>query len=375
MARTLLNKVPNDEVLSNHLTNMFHTYDDMTPDKPSSYFLWSNNDFKSKEFLSNVCHAGLPGLDRNIWDNLITAVPKSDEISLAYQRMLIQGPFKGLSDLITLESKGNNYYIRCTNLDKWPSNVLYNYCIATRLPIEFNNLLPRWNELVKVGFNSTLALLLSQSTNGTPFSKNYGRKFPNSNHMWFDPSSDWLAIVNGEMLDPAPESFKKQPAHCFPCNVIWGSRQNYFKYITMSDEEISEQLGLPIVISKPPPKRPTFKPNKIPPIDWVAIQAAQHPQLAQFEDVAPPQAPPEGWGQHFLGQEVNALQIANNQLHMAIEAAPAVGQLLPQPIVDWEHQNFDDDDDDLNDIIPEDDDPWPDDMDDQEHEFNNDEIL
>lgn len=201
------------------------------------------------DFYSKVCHAELKYLDPG-FDNLVTAVPKTDEVSLAYLQMLINGPFKAFSDLIGLHKLGDNYYILCSTLGKWPANVLYNFCIATRVPIEYPAYLPYWKELVDKGFNPALAFLLSYSVRGEPKLKH--RVFPAAHHLWLDPSSDWNNILNGEMSNMTP-AFKEYPKGCEPCNVIWGTSKDYTQISMMSAEEVCEYFKTPIEVPAPPP--------------------------------------------------------------------------------------------------------------------------
>lgn len=341
MARSLLNKVPDDLVLSRNLSALFNTYGSLDPSNPSSYFLLSKDPPRSVTYFIAVCHASLRAVQHNTWDSLVTAVPKSDELSLSYQRMLIQGPFRGLSDLINLEKSGDHYYIRCNELDKWPANVLSNYCIATRVPIEYPHYLPLWEELVKLGYDSTLAFLLSSSTMGEHFNGN--RTFPQLNHMWTDPSSDWRAIVHGEMAN-LTESFRSKPSASFPCNVIWGTRPDYVKYVTMGDEEISQHLNLPIVPPKAPPRRDKVRtlyqeiiaqqqaagaePGAIIPLHWANPQA-------EMANVALNQA----W------HNAVALQPANPAAEILLGDWPApVAVGGPQPPNDFDFDEFDGDD-------------------------------
>ena len=235
------------------LSVMIASYPDLNNKRPSSWFVW-NDEGKIKIDINCVCHANLLYYDLG-WDNLITAIPKSDDVSLAYQRMLIYGPFKAFSDLISLKKIDDNYYSHVTSLEDWPANVLFNYCIATRVPIEHAHLLKFWDLKVKEGFNPVLAFLLSASNGGKEFLNS--RTFPVMGHYWHDIATDWLRIIQGNMsLQYLSKPFKTDPKQCTPSNCIWGYSDSYKKFKLLTDKEISEELGLPIV-------KPAKAPSKI----------------------------------------------------------------------------------------------------------------
>lgn len=265
-------ELPVGDIVEQNLPALFKTYPNLTATKPSSWFVW-NDDDKVDIRLSKVCHTEMPGQGTG-WDDLITAIPKSDKISIAYQRMLINGPFKAYSDLIQLKNSPilkkdktkvvtiDRYYSHVTSLIDWPANVLFNYCMATRIPIEKPEWLKPWWKGVEMGFNPTLAFLLSFSTNGEPFNGTRFKKYV-SNHSWFDNSSNWSSIIKGEMVRQS-KSFKINPSSCRPSNVIWGSSRETAKYVNMTAEQISDALGLPIEPPAADLPKPAARPKKAP---------------------------------------------------------------------------------------------------------------
>jgi hypothetical protein len=297
--KNLLNELPPDGALDKYLPQLFQTYPRLTASSPSAWFMWSDDGKKNKFQHATICHGNM-SYEEPGYDHLVTAVPKSDELDLAYQRMIINGPFKSLSDLISLEQVDNRWYIRCSNLAKWPANALYNYCIATRLPIEFGQMLPRWAELTEKGYNSTLAFLLSYSTNGKAWDKENGRSWPSNGHLWLDPSSNWARIIQGDMKDVST-SFKEDPKATRPCNVIWGTSKNYDKFSWLTDEEISAFFELPIEVPEPPPA-----PKKKAQVDKLLAQQHLQNLALQIHNQAPlaqpnqlqgnPLQPHPGWG-------------------------------------------------------------------------------
>lgn len=252
---------------------MFVSYPKLNKVRPSSWVAWSPEAKTVRVWLQAACHMSLnfdsPGLS-----NLVTAVPNSDEVSLAYQRMLINGPFKAFSDLITLNRSGDFYYIYCSHLDKWPANVLYNYCIATRVPIEHKYLLPLWSSLVEEGYDSTLAFLLSYSYRGEK--KQVNREWPVLGHFWFDPSASWRRVLNGDM-QARSESYYDKPTACTPTNKIWGVSRKYLEFSKLSNKEISAHFELEIepvkVLESPISALKLHKPDGMPYELWKKILA------------------------------------------------------------------------------------------------------
>ena len=245
MAKSPYNELP--KPLDECLPKMFATYPDLCVQSPSSWFVWTDDLFKSHN--QEVCHFNLKYVGPG-WDNLITAVPKSSDVTIEYIRMLIRGPFRSFSHLIHLNKINDKYYLHCSSLDKWPSNVLMNFCIATRIPIEFDYLLSPWSKLVEIGYNPVLAFLLVYSRGQT---QGMVRTFDYNNygHLWLDPASDWKCIISGD-IQKVSKPYKTNPSQAIPSNVIWGHTNDYAKLISMTDEQISDFYGLTIKVFEPP---------------------------------------------------------------------------------------------------------------------------
>lgn len=237
---------------------MFQDYAILDESRPSSWIVWKTG---SKPLIrkAKICHADMryddPGLD-----NLVTAVPKSDELSLEYLRMLIRGPFRSLSHLIRLDRLKNYYYLHCLSLDQWPANVLMNLCIASRLPIEFAYLLEPWAKRCEKGFDPTLAFLLTYSF-GSKQDTSRTFSFTRPGHLWLDAGSSWTKILTGTMVNLS-ETYKVKPQASTPTNVIWGHSPDYQKIGSMSDEQIADFYKLPPVVEKPQPPPPKPLPKK-----------------------------------------------------------------------------------------------------------------
>lgn len=326
--------------LTDSLDQLVKTYPALSVHMPSSWFVY-NNDGKFKLRLNQACHAYMVE-DGVGWDDLITAVPVQDEIAIAYLRMLISGPFKAFSDLIALknhttivydvetdkETVTSHSYLHITSLEDWPANVLYNFCIATRVPTEHEVLLPEWFRLVKLGYNPTLAFLLSYSTNGKPYHGN--RSFLSKGHYWHDQMASWARIIKGDMVAMS-KPFKTNPTQSRPTNKIWGvdtdQRQAFAK---MTDEAIAGVFGLPIEPpAADPPLKPATRPRKKP--------MFYGNDIGQFINNEPPVAMPN-W--HGLQQVLNAepmnplAEVAFNPIDMQWHPHPhPAGNPFPEP--DW----------------------------------------
>jgi hypothetical protein len=248
-------------VLQKHLPQMFQSYPNLRTATPSSWFAWTED--KVVAHNKAICHADLLH-DGDGWDEMITAVPKNDELSLEYLRMLIRGPFRSMSDLIKLDRIKDNYFLHLLSLDKWPANILMNFCIASRVPIEFHFMLDTWSSRCEIGFDPTLAWLLTYS---------YGSKIDNQQfntrtfsihrpgHMWLDPASNWKNILAGHM-EKVSRPFKTHPFDSTPTNIIWGHCSDYQKLQSMTDEEISVFYEQPIKVFEAPPPPPPPPPIK-----------------------------------------------------------------------------------------------------------------
>ncbi len=210
---------------------------------PSSYMLYSNDDKHITTQFLKVCHADMPFMMSGVFDQLITAMPFTDMISYDYIRFLSDGPFRLFADRIHVEEFNGSKYIRCSDLHTWPANVLYNFCIATRMPIEDHHMLEHWWSMWLGGVDPGLAMLVAariayhrdniwEHQEPAPLEGNLlDRKLtqfdimsPNSNHMWFNTTSDWRTIMSGNMVMKAFKgNYRDNPKQARPCDQIWGT--------------------------------------------------------------------------------------------------------------------------------------------------------
>lgn len=221
----------------------------------SNFILYNGSPFswsKSKTFFDRACHAELQtNVDSDTWDHLITWVPVFDPLSLDYLRWLISGPFREYQDLITLENLGDNYFLRCQHLDKWPSNVIYSFCIASRIPIEYPLAITRWVKYKDLGVDPGLAFIAATDSSNPSWNhklsgSNAGH--PNTNHMWFAPTVNYKTILTGETdkAEVSPLSYKASPKTCRPGDVIWGVRDRAdMTFAGQTVKDISKLMGYP----------------------------------------------------------------------------------------------------------------------------------
>lgn len=236
------------------LKELLASYPLLSDMSPSSWFVWSDNPaLKPLSHLVRVCHADMRYHPAG-YDYLVTAVPRADKVSLAYLRMLIHGPFKAFSDLIELVRLKNIYYLQCNDLNKWPAPVLFNFCIASRVPIEFQNQLDGWTKLREEGYPEVLAFLLSHSVGGDDFKNE--RDFPMNGHDWFDPSADWKRIIDGSP-DLSACNYSQAPGNITPSNVIWGKSEVPCIIRKLNNLKAAEHFGFKFP-SKP--SKPQLKP-------------------------------------------------------------------------------------------------------------------
>jgi hypothetical protein len=288
----------------------------------------------------------LPG-----FDHLVTAYPDQSLNAMRYVRMLMHGPFKAFGDLISLKQHKHRTYIQVDDLGKWPANVLFNFCIASRVPVEYPQLLGRWVELVKAGYPEVLAFLLSYSTDGKPFK--VSREFPSRNHFWFDPPAEWTKIMAGTPDLDAP-SFKDSPFAMLPTNQIWGKSDVHYRLAEMTDGKVAEYFDIKLAEKPKPRERNTLTGNYIKK-QWIDIEAhglAGQPMQFVNGEVPVGQVQPAGqmaqhWAQ-IIAQQHQAVNANNAQgLQPNVIQPPQP----PQP-VNWEideddiHHDFPDFDDD-----------------------------
>lgn len=200
----------------------------------------------------------------NFYDQLITAVPRVQPLDIAYLQYLIDHPFKSFKDRISLETvevEGEQkYYLRLTKLDTWPANVTFNFCIASRIPIEYPGFIKSWGKAVANGVHPGLAFLVVSRICwvgwGIPTKEPKGNNPWNwkldtlqcpGGHFWFDSVANWENVLSGKMVaEKFAKPYKGKPNGCRPSNVIWGMESRDNKLVGMTLSELSNLYGLPM---------------------------------------------------------------------------------------------------------------------------------
>lgn len=231
------------------LDKLVGSYPDLDPANPSSYILISTDRRKAKPHLAEICAASLRSQDQKLYDEMLLACPKRDEQSLAYINWLINHPFKQFKDIITLNQHGVRqaegdaeacfeYYIHVLDLDKFPANAFYNFCIATRAPIEFEATLNMWSKLIGLGLTPGLANIIAGLAAVKLDDYRYVEPSLDTNlemvgpqhigHWWLNSSSSWEQVLAGNMTG-LTESYKAG-GQCTPAADIWGFQKSHLTY-------------------------------------------------------------------------------------------------------------------------------------------------
>lgn len=374
-------------VKSHELTiieEVVNSYPKLNPSTPSSWALFSADMLQVDVTKQDICHAKLCHVTPNVFDTLITAAPKA-KFAGDYYRWLCDRPFTAYSDLINLEkTEKGELYFRCSNLDKWPSNVLSNFCIATRVPIERYGIITRWAKFISVGIDPSVAFMVSHRVGPVPFGPFVGEpdlsgdpwdfvpliNMYAANHMWLNPTADWSHVINGTM-DPdkvRKESFKEAPNLCFPTNTIWGRvGPDYLEALSgLSMEVLQKHFNLPNVRHKPKPDPKAIKNrnrNKLfkavlEELEFGHVQDHQPPQQEQLLNPALEVVFPGGAAavaNDILIQNNHWLNVNPMNIHFGDPHAfnPEQPDQVPQPpqdddfddeFVDWAHDDEEEDD-------------------------------
>lgn len=225
---------------------------------PCSFGLIKDDDDASIRFAAchqPVSHA-LNGKNAKV-NQIITSYPKQSEIDVSWFDCLIRYPFKKIADKVSLEETNTGkLYVHIRDVKKIPKQVVYNFCIATRVPVEWGHYyFKEWSALGQAGVNPMLAFLLSSSRLDTSKTDpldwvlkkrvGYGWHFP------FENRSCWFKIITGEYEITRSTS-------CIPCNEIWGNdpteKVTFLHNLTV--RQICEKLDQPI---NPDPDFPKYE--------------------------------------------------------------------------------------------------------------------
>lgn len=219
------------------------------------------DDTGSRESLIDACHSSVQ-LSYTKYNNLVTSLPNSTPIDLAYYQMLLDIPFKNFTNHFSIEkTEDGHYYALVRDIPKIPPQVLYNFVIATRTPVEWSFYwFEKWSKLCKAGVNPMLAFILSTNklsgTKGNdPLVWTFKDRSGSDWHFWFDKNVDWSNLLTA--------SVTLHTYGCTPCNTIWGS--NNYEWFTsqkgLTVQQISDKFGCAVI---PNPEFPEYEGKTFP---------------------------------------------------------------------------------------------------------------
>lgn len=220
-------------------------------------------------------------------DVLITSYPiYEEEPDIAFFNFMKNVLYKDYADSIHLEyePKSKRPYIKVTNLEKWPANVLYNFAICSRTPHEHKKARQLWWIFVQEGVHPGLAFALckctfrglneqykrmkkrryanapyppprdergrfmrcafeiidvDESTPTTPLDAKVDYLMGGAGHWCYDNTLDVRSMMNGVHIRKS-DPYKTHPQRCTPSNIIWGEGQDMRKWSNKSVREIVE---------------------------------------------------------------------------------------------------------------------------------------
>lgn len=191
---------------------------DLDNEHPASYILIGRDPRGALKHLEEcfnfVCHAKLAWVAPNLYDEVITRTGPITPENERYLSSLLVGPYKDWQHLIELQPG----YAHIRRLDLMPANVLYNFCIASRVAVEFPDWFKTFDEA-----DPLKSYVEGVVANKFPF-------YVNSNHLWFGngtgksmPADVQAPNVLAGKMNPNKLSapYKSSPSACTPCNIIW----------------------------------------------------------------------------------------------------------------------------------------------------------
>lgn len=228
------------------------SYAKMDGDQPASWAVFSDDMANYDIKLSQACHMSLRWYYDDLYDNIITALTPDTQEHIRYLTALINGPFRNFKDRIEIVgTEIGSRYIKCSKLGTWPAPVLYNFCIATRVFIEYSSPTPLYHNYVVVSFNrmieakvpDDLALVLSQFSykkGGDIWDRKVDFLGPNGCHFWLNNKSDWVKVFEGAPKEiEGVSSYKSHPGSSTPCNdTVWGEDNK--TYLLLKSKTVRE---------------------------------------------------------------------------------------------------------------------------------------
>lgn len=177
-----------------------------------------------------VCHAELQySVIGNKCDQIITSYPVKRDLEIRFFNFMADILYQSWGQYFHLEYRTDGQpYIRISDLDKIPAKIVMNFCICSRIPMEFSRYLTSWGELVDQGLHPSFALATCRlgTTNLDRVIYNTGRQDADHWPLWPGVSLKRLLITGPDFRNYSAASFKSKPSLCCPTNTIWGETTN-----------------------------------------------------------------------------------------------------------------------------------------------------
>lgn len=193
-----------------------------------SYGVISNDGQKEDIRPNSICHMSLTGgwavpVEDGAFDQLFTSYPATDVHWFTFFDFLVGHLFKKWAHVIHLEqTPDGHHYIRISDLSAIPADILYNFCIFTRVPWEFHEDVVEWEKLVRLGMHPGFAFAVCRvgtHDDGRVHTIFHGG---NNNHWPIDNTVDIRRLVSATP-EHRETSYKSSRRACIPCNVMWGN--------------------------------------------------------------------------------------------------------------------------------------------------------
>lgn len=189
----------------------------------------------ASKYSRNICHKNLEFVRPQSASDIVTY---SD--CPVFTGGLLKGPFQAYTDHIKMIGE---HAVHITSLDKIPSPVVYNLCIAMRSK-EHQDIYERFDAWINDGKDPAdavwLASLRTTPANDVLYSPMSGW------HYWLDDGFDPRRIRAGDPDVADRDSYFDKPDACRPCNAIWGG--NFFRGVklreTLNVNDLLERVQL-----------------------------------------------------------------------------------------------------------------------------------
>ena len=246
------------------IDTMVESYPRLNGSHPSSWFHVKKDGTIQHEFILQACHAAMSYRAAKGCMEIYTVLLNKHPGSMDYINALLTGPFRAFADKIAIETheESGEFYAHLTALDSWPANVMFNFLVASRVPIEKMDILECWNWLVAAGVDKHLALLVSGHNIGEiegkiPWEFRMVTAAYNKGHFWLNtPASNWKRVMTGDVNVKNCHDPYYVGGGTTPCNVIWDQcdRAEWQKLTAMNVTELSAYFGLngpPVEVPEP----------------------------------------------------------------------------------------------------------------------------